>query len=252
MEDESWSNHLKDILNHIDRSKRVESPTKLVKPSVFVEGNSDKEILLEAFNLFKPEYLDKLEIKSERSAGANWVANQIVTWAYSHHSNKGIKLKSVGLLDGDEAGKFASDEVNRVVKNGSAGAKSFQIIKLKPDYAKDLIPLYQKGLTIPITLEELYSKSFWEFAEKEGWLEPRGSSNLFLQDPKGWDKRTQSLNQFISSMELNSYQNRYLKSFKLTYKAKAVKNILLRKEKDKIEILRNVEGLIEDIIKYLF
>lgn len=250
---ECWCDDLKEIVEHAKRSREYKSEDVIVKPTIFVEGESDLEILKESISLFKPEIIDKIRIKSEKSAGASWVANQIVIWALTlNKSNGGNQLiKSIGLLDGDKAGNEASNEINRIVRSDSIKANSFKIFKLKPDYAKDIIPLYKNGLLIPITLEELYSISFWEYAETKDWLENRSNPDLLLKDPKKWDKMSQSLGDFIHSLGLSESELRFMKSFKLSSKEKAVKFILSQPEVKKKEILKNFECLLEEMVNYL-
>lgn len=251
---EDWVDDLKQIIKHVERSMQFQSDSlSIKKPAIIVEGKTDEVILKEAINIFKPEFNDKIDIKYQKSGGANWVANQIVVWAMSHSKNKkGELIKCIGLLDGDQAGIDANIEINRVVKSNSAGANSFKIIKLIPDYAIDTIPLYKKGLIIPITLEELYPINFWRYAEKKGWLEERQKLDNFLKDPKLWNKREQSLNDYIQTLDLSDEERIYLKSFKLSSKETVVKYIERLSLKEKQEVLKNFEKLINNTVSYLF
>lgn len=249
----SWDDDLKDIVEHSFRSRKYVSKDVSVKPTVFVEGESDYSIIREAINLFQPDFIDKLDIKTEKSAGASWVASQIVIWAHSLHKLNGTEklIKSIGLLDGDDAGNGAVAKINRIIKSDSTGAGSFKVFKLKPDYAKDIIPLYQKGLVIPITLEELYSIDFWKYAEEQEWLENRSKPDSLLKDPKQWNKMTQSLGDFIISLNLDESEKLFLKSFKLSSKEKAVKYILDLGIEERKNILVNFKQLVDDMIKYI-
>ncbi len=249
----NWDDDLKEIVEHSYRSRKYVSEDVSVKPTIFVEGESDHSIIREAINLFRPDFIDKLDIKTEKSAGASWVANQIVIWAHSLHKSKGTEnlIRSIGLLDGDDAGLSAIAEINRIIKPDSTGAASFKVFKLKPDYAKDIIPLYQKGIVLPITLEELYSNDFWTYAEDQGWLENRNKPDSLLKDPKQWDKMSQSLGDFIDTLNLNKSEKLYLKSFKLSSKEKAVKHILDLDVEKRKQILSNFKQLIDNMIKYI-
>lgn len=248
----NWHFELKEIVEHVNRSCKYPSQAIEIKPTIFVEGKSDLEILKESLVLFHPEVVDKIDIKSEKGAGANWVANQIVAWAYSlHKKNDHALVKCIGLLDGDSAGNDAQREIGRVIKVDSKGANSFKIFRLKPDYATDTISLFQKGLIIPITLEELYSTDFWSHSEKQNWLEERSDSQYLLKDPKLWDKRKQSLDDYINSLNLNEIETRYLKTFKYSAKDDAVKFILKQPTEEKKLILKNFEKLLKDLKTYL-
>lgn len=180
--DYNWITELTQIIEHTERSNLFTSDLyKQKKPTIIVEGPTDAIIIRETIQLFKPGFLDEIEIKSQKSAGASWVANQIVVWANSLNKDSDGKLiKCVGLLDGDKAGIDANTEINRVIKSDSSSANSFKIFKLKPDYAKNIIPICQKGLTIPITLEELYPPELWRYAETMNWLEERNKMDVLL------------------------------------------------------------------------
>lgn len=251
--DTTWITELTEIIIHIERSILFSSDLyKLKKPTIIVEGTTDSIILKEAFQLFKPEFLDKIDIKSQKSAGASWVANQIVVWANSLNKDSDGKLiKCIGLLDGDQAGNDANTEINRVIKSDCSGANSFKIIKLKPDYAKNIIPIYQKGLIIPITLEELYPPELWKYAESKDWLEERSKIDELLRDPKSWNKWEETLKDYINRIELTSDELLYLKTFKLTTKEKVVKYIIELEKDAKVKVLLNFEKLVFDIVEYL-
>ena len=196
--------------------------------------------------------IDEIEIKSQKSAGASWVANQIVVWANSlNKNNDGKLIKSIGLLDGDQAGIDANTEINRVVKPDSAGANSFKVFKLKPDYAKNIIPICQKGLIIPITLEELYPPELWKYAETKDWLEERNKMDELLKDPKSWNKWEETLKDYISRIGLSEDELIYLKTFKLSAKEKVVRHIVGMGIKEKTKTLQNFEKLVSEMIKYL-
>jgi CheY-like chemotaxis protein len=249
----NWINDLKELVEHSYRSRQYLSEKIDIKPTIYVEGQTDYTILREAINLFRPDHIDKIDIKTEKSAGASWVANQIIIWAHSLHKKNGSNqlIRSVGLLDGDAAGNIAIYEINRIIKSDSTGASSFKIFKLKPDYAKEIVPLYQKGLVIPVTMEELYSTDFWEYSEKQKWLENRGNPDLLLKDPKSWDKMSQSLSDYINSLSLNNSEKRYLKSFKQSCKENATKCIIGLEKKEKEKVLENFKYLVNDIINYI-
>jgi len=55
-----------------------------------------------------------------------------------------------------------------------------------------LIPLFQKGVIIPVTLEELFKSHLWKFALEKGWIETRSNPEEILKNPKSWEKYNQS------------------------------------------------------------
>ena len=251
--DSKWITELTEIIEHLERSILFTSDlNKQKKSTIIVEGPTDAIIIKEAIQLFKPEFVEKIEIKFQRSSGASWVANQIVVWANSlNKDNDGKLIKCIGLLDGDQAGIDAITEINRVIKSDSAGANSFKVFKLKPDYAINIIPICQKGLIIPITLEELYPPELWKYAESKDWLEERNKMDELLKDPKSWNKWEENLKDYINRIGLSQDESIYLKTFKLTAKEKVVKYIIGMEIDEKTRTLQNFEKIVSDMIEYL-
>jgi len=251
-EDSSWDEELKEILAHLFKVKsneRIPSFKEQKKNSLIVEGETDAIILKLALKLFFPDSLSKIEIKYQKGGGANWVANQIVAWAFAQEKDDDAKwIKCIGLLDGDNAGKEAQNEINRVVKSSSESKNSFKVIKLNANFAKDTISLFKKRIPISITLEEMYSKVFWHEANQKGWLEDRSFEN----DPQDWDKRSQSLNQFFQTKELTKDEMVYLRQFTLQGKVEAVKEIGKLDDEKQRHILKNIELLLKEVISFLF
>jgi hypothetical protein len=147
---------------------------KLDRPTIFVEGENDAFVLERAFGLFAPHVLTQVTIRSERSAGANWVKDMLLAWAHGR-----VAHKALGICDSDEAGTQARQEVNenpRVqsanhVSNKDGKKQHIKVLQLHPNSA--LLPIFQKGLKLPVALEELFPVSVWRHAEAQGWLVKR-------------------------------------------------------------------------------
>jgi hypothetical protein len=250
---DDWKTVLRKIIQHINKTTSCNSQIILEKkPTIFFEGHTDEKIFKEAIKIFNPDIESKIIFKSENSAGANWVARQILVWAFSllKDANKNY-IKCVGILDCDNAGKSANMDINRKIDSTSAESTTFRIFKLKTNYARDLIPLYQKGVNIPITLEEMFNPNLWNYAEKEGWLELRQNPDSFLSDPKGWDKYNVTLKDHIASLGLNVNEQIYLNKFKDECKDDFCNYIIGLNDSDKKNALINFKKLIEDIKEYL-
>lgn len=244
-----WKNILKRIISHITRAtlNTLEKP-EIKKPTIFVEGKSDEIIILEAIRLFYPDLESKVFIKSERSAGASWVARQIIIWGSSLTKDNNEKyIKAVGLLDGDQAGNNAKEEINRVITSTSAGSQTFKVIQLSPSYARELISHYKKGIKIPICLEEMLPINYWKIAESKGWLENSQNTNFLLDDPKGWDKMNHSLSSHLFSLGLTNDEMIYLKRFTIQGKEESTKYIASLPNDEKKDLLKNFDNLIKQI-----
>ncbi len=148
---------------------------RLNRHTVFVEGKTDEVVLRKAFELFSPGLLEKTALRSENGAGANWVKDMLIAWAHGR-----VQYKALGICDLDLAGTTAKREVheNSRVKTANHtsqlnGTKQ-QIAVIQLDKTPSLIPIFKKGLKLPVALEELFPIEVWRHADSKGWLEERG------------------------------------------------------------------------------
>ncbi len=250
---EEWENSIKNLISHIYHAKQTFIDSYFTyRPTIFVEGLTDKKLIETAIEIFSPESLGKIEVKSEKSAGSSWVARQIIIWAKSLSKDEnGAYHKAIGILDGDRAGNDALKEINRVVLSDSMERNTFKIIKLTPSHARSLIPLYAKGLNIPVTLEEVFDIHHWKIANSNNWLNDRPNLDTFLKDPKGWDKINDSLRDHILKLGLNQDEMIYLKRFDDKYKEDFCKYILRLKPEEKSNALQNFVYILNEINDWL-
>lgn len=247
-----WKDPLINLIKHINKTGITEARLTNFKPTVFVEGKTDEYIFGEAIKLFKPQIFDLIRLKSEKKGGAQWVARQIVAWAFSLKKDSNGYTKAVGLIDGDFAGKGAQEEINRVIRCDSVESQTFKVIKLTPSYARHIIPIKQKGLDLPVALEEMFESPYWEVAMQEGWLEPRNNSDKLLVNPENWNKYETSLKDHLKTIGLTKEENLFLNCFKVDCKEKFVKYILDMDEKNRKIALRSFEKIVEEIYDYFF
>ncbi|WP_116128449.1 response regulator [Lewinella sp. IMCC34183] len=249
----NWIDELSTLVSHIHRVQKDIRPSIPVHlPTVFVEGITDQQVLTRAIELFRPDAKSKISIRSQKSAGASWVAKQIIAWAYSLRRDEvGKYTKAIALLDGDSAGNDARAEINRVIQPNSASSTTFKVINLSPQYSITCRTLYQKGLCIPVTLEELYSDKLWQYASEQNWTENKAKLDQFLKDPRDWNKRSQSLEQYIDSLNLSNTEYNLLGSFTDTGKTNAVKTINRGDDTTATDYLSNFETLVNEIVEYL-
>jgi len=118
--------------------------------------------------------LTQVTIRSEKSAGANWVKDMLISWAHGR-----IAHKALGICDSDDAGTQARQEVHENPRVQSANHTSnkdgkkqhIQVLQLHKPPA--LLPIFQRGLKLPVALEELFPISVWRHAEGQNWLVER-------------------------------------------------------------------------------
>lgn len=252
---QEWRENLKKIILHIQKAYGATNDTKeAILPHIFFEGESDHILFSEAIKIFYPNLIDKVTLRFEKSGGAAWVARQIIIWANS--LNRSITgsdyVKAIGVLDGDKAGNDAKSEINRVVRSSSSGATTFKVVQLSPSHARELIPLYQKKIIVPVTLEELIPIKYRRIAFENGWLTERKSADSLLKDPTDWDKINVSLKEHIKSLGLTVDEELYLMGFKLSKKVEFISYLMSLPMDEKEEALENLKYVLEEIDKYFF
>ena len=247
-----WKAPITNLIKHIVKCGVSESRVTVIKPTVYLEGKTDEKLVAESIRLFKPELANKITLRSEKSAGASWVARQLIVWSHSLKKDGANYIKAIGLLDGDIAGKQAQEEINRVVKNDSAESRTFKTLKLSPTYARHIIPIKKKGLDLPVTLEEMFTSDIWIYAKHQGWLDLRNNADSLLTNPSRWNKFEISLKDYLLTIGLTEEENIYLLCFKDECKEELTNHVLaLRPDQRKIA-LSCFEKLVNDISDYFF
>lgn len=148
--------------------------SKLDRPTIFVEGKTDVMVLEKAFGLFAPHLLTQVTLRSDTSAGTNWVKDMLISWAHGRNPHKAL-----GICDVDDAGNAARRAVHeneRVVSTNHSYVKSgkkqhIRVIQL--DKPSQVIAIFNKGLHLPVALEELFPIAIWKHAEAQQWLVTR-------------------------------------------------------------------------------
>jgi len=251
-ENVDWKSPITNLIKHIVKCGVSESKVSIIKPTIYLEGKTDEKLLAEAIRIFKPELADKVTLRSEKSAGASWVARQVIVWSYSLKRDGAEYIKAIGLLDGDMAGKQAQDEINRVVKNDSAESKTFKTLRLSPTYARHIIPIKQKGLDLPVTLEEMFTSEIWLHAKQNSWLDFRTNSEQLLTNPSKWNNYGISLKDYLLTLGLTEGENLYLLCFKDECKEELVKHIFSLQPDQRKIALSCFEKLVAEISDYFY
>jgi len=245
-----WKECITETIGHIQKAKAIGTNKRTPLATIFCEGNTDKMIVEESIRLFFPDFTGRIEVKSDKGAGASWVARQIIVWAYSLHGKNGNYVKAAGLLDNDLAGNEAIQEINRKIDNTSAQRQTFKVFKLSPTYARHIIPLYQKGINLPVSLEEMLPYQYWQYAATQGWLEKRHEPVSLLKDSKNWNMLEQSLTEHLSTLGLTTNEQVYLNKVRSECKVHLCDYLLEQTEEKKKEALSCFKPLLDDIIGY--
>jgi predicted ATP-dependent endonuclease of OLD family len=132
----------------------------LNKPTVFVEGESDKAILIKAMEYHKPELIAQIDIQYDN--GYNWVKDMLIAWHLMKKTNKAI-----GLFDYDNDTLDAITKVNNTIEN-HRNTKVFKLHDYKPQH---LIDIFSKQIKIPFAIEEMFPHNIWEQMESNQYLE---------------------------------------------------------------------------------
>jgi len=246
----SWRKNLKELFEHIEKidSKIIKSK----KETLFVEGETDKKIIIQALKLYYPEYINQISIETVKfGGGCTWVQRQLIIWGKMLHRKDDSKyLQAVGLFDNDKAGLQAINDLQSYVSNESAEHQTFSVVKLSVKHAKHLIPIYKNGICLPVRLEELYPVSCWDEAQKKGWLSSKKLFNEINKTPTNWDQDALSFKDYIKSLDIPNELMIYIdKKVNDDYKSHFNNYILSMDEMKQKEILLSFKELLSDILE---
>jgi len=240
-----WKTSINQLISHINSSKHVTEIISIILPQIFVEGLTDKSYIEATIKCFFNEIDQNVKIISQKNAGANWVATQISLWAMKLQKGSDSQyIKSIGLLDSDEAGNIAKKKVDQ--RNLSDNEKQCcSYFQLKPNYNDRILDFYKKGCKIEIEIESLFPNDILEYAETKGWLEYRPLT--FIDPPADWKQHEETSLQFISKQEIPKESLIYLKKVKIEHKMDFC-NYVLGLEKPEY-VFANFKELAGDILK---
>lgn len=181
--------HVKQWKTKVDQLEvRIAEGIDLDKPTIFVEGPSDKAILLSAIKKYFPESEVKVLCSVSNGGGHEWVKDSLVAWQHSRGP-----CRAVGLFDKDPGSEKSIVEFQRIVEDrAKSSARAFKI-RMKP--RGPALELAKLNLVVPVAIEELCPKEVWIKARDEGWLEPRpGLTSLY-----GFSETDISFNEWIEA-----------------------------------------------------
>ncbi len=246
-----WHNPLIRILNHIAEVNvygTIDNSTKPLLPTLFVEGLTDVDLLNFVVNHHFGDLKDMFIITSQKNAGANWVAQQLVIWGHQLTRNSKKQLvKAIGLFDADEAGIKAKNDVIKKL-NTANQQDAAKISTIQPRHSANILEFYKKGLRIEIEIESLLPFKLLNYADEQGWLEYRNP--LFIDLPKEWDQMTETLSNYLDRINFPKESRVYLKKVKISKKVQFVKYVLEQADVS-IEVLDNMRTLLNELIEIL-
>jgi len=242
-----WQLSLSEMLNHI-KNNNFNNDTELIKPTIFVEGLTDKFYFEQTIFNYFPHLIDKISIKSQSSAGSNWVINQIVAWSHSMYKDEdGNFIKCVGILDNDIAGRKSKKELDSK-SFSSSHLKTFKCLTLSPKLNPLILDYYKKGCKIEMDSESLFDINIWTEAKNRDILEIRNP--IFSENPIDWQPFSETSKDFIlrqGIIEENLLYTNKIKSLKKDDFLKIVKKDASKMKNN----LVNFETLLKDVIKEL-
>ena len=246
-----WHNPLIKILNHIAQVNAygtIDNSTKPQLPTLFVEGLTDVDLLNFVLNHHFVEFKDMFIIASQKNAGANWVAQQLVIWGHQLTRDSKKKLvKAIGLFDSDEAGIKAKNDVIKKL-NTANQQEAAKISMLQAKHSSNILEFYKRGLQIEIEIESLLPFNLLNYADEQGWLEYRNP--LFIESPKEWNQMTETVSNYLDRISFPKDSRVYLKKVKISKKEQFVKYVLKQADQS-IEVLDNLKTLIGEMINIL-
>jgi hypothetical protein len=249
-----WKDTLTDLLKYVVRQHASDNRIIIEKmPSIYFEGKVDEQIYQETLRLYFPEYIDKIRLKAEKGAGADWVTRQLVVWASSLPRDENSEyIKCVGIYDDDSKGIEAIEQLHKTIPKNSAEQNCIKALKYSTRCAKHLIPIYKKGISLPITLEEMFEYKYWIHAHEMGWVEARSNPDMLLKDPGGWDKMKMSLGDHIASLGFSKNEKLYFSKISAENKQAFCDYILRLAEEERKHALEPISIMLQDAIGAMF
>jgi AAA ATPase domain len=156
-----------------DQLRSVEDIAAQRRPTAFVEGENDREVLTRAWELFAGVPIDRVNICAGDGAygSANALQSRALAWLLTlRHRPADERVRAAAIFDADEGGKQARkalvEEMTRLNLNGLG----LRVIALRTP--PRLRTLAQQGFKVSVDLESFYTDDMWRRAETNGWLEP--------------------------------------------------------------------------------
>lgn len=195
--------YLQELQNQREELKRrlAEISASEELAHIFVEGPSDKEIVLAAIRRIAPELEAMLAIKcaEKNGGGSNWVRDMAFAWMHSRRPQKAIALFDVD---------FDAEKCHQAIIQSSL-YKRGNLVSIKIPPSNVVRTLKEKGIVLPnYAIESLVPSASWVEAENQGWLiEKSGWKKLILDHIPGEG----SISDALTLLQLTTNESRFLK-----------------------------------------
>lgn len=223
------------------------------KPTIFVEGKTDKIVFERCLNVFFEEYAKNVQIKCQENGGFDSAINSLHSWEL-HQKHVKHPVKAVAIVDNDPPLKNSTNSTAKTVMlTLPKSLKNVKVLKIEPiGTNRDLLDsLYLP----PKDLESLYSDEIWKIAKKNKWLIAVTSLHAFeyyisndlksniLKEKKSLDDHFSSLSQ--------EWQLRLKYKFSPKGKSDAANYINIMSDDDIMKHLINTCSILDKAIKYI-
>lgn len=205
------------------------------KPVIFVEGVTDKDILIAIMDKINPEIKKLIDIRFKN--GHSGAKDMALSWYFSR-----VKNKAALLLDCDDGARESANDINNQLKNGSTrNFKLFNLSKHMPHHMKEF---YSKGIKVPYAIEEMFELDIWRHLESNNMLETKsGLSTLISNLPI--DK---NFSEYCIETGIPKENLIYLKKVIPSMKIKSARYIVEKIQKSNTEA---IETLVKGLLEYL-
>ena len=151
------------------------------KPTIMVEGITDKKYLEMAIDALSSNLKNKLEknelriiTREKNGAGTTLIKNWVLAWLHS-----GNKSKMMAIFDKDEAGNNAIKSIKEYKPYKEQNNKTnVKVLQFEP--SDSIICLYKSGFEIPYEVEHLLSVEVWKEAIRKKCVSARTSNELLI------------------------------------------------------------------------
>lgn len=151
------------------------------RPTIFVEGDSDRVVLTKAWEIFADVPIDQINLCVGDGAygGAAALRSRALAWLLTlRHRAPGQRVRATAVFDSDTSGTMERVSLGAEITRLNLGGLGLKVVSLsKPPRLR---PLAQRGFNVSIDLEALYTDALWERADQSGWLEPVENLGVLL------------------------------------------------------------------------